>query len=91
MTKYMVAFSVFLVVCVGLSLWRVDYLTKQNARLESEKNTCLEEKENYKNAQVSSSRLIKELRSEKAKLNTNIDCYNVALPEYVIRVFDKLK
>lgn len=91
MTKYMVAFCVILVVCVGLALWRVDYLTKQNARLEAEKNACIEEKENYKNAQVSSSKLIKELRSEKAKLNTNIDCYNVALPEYVIRVFDKLK
>ena len=91
MTKYMIAFSVFLVVCVGLSFWRVDYLTKQNARLEAEKNACIEEKENYKNAQVSSSKLIKELRSEKVKLNTNIDCYNVALPEYVIRVFDKLK
>ena len=49
MTKYMVAFSVFLVVCVGLALWRVDYLTKQNARLEAEKTACLEEKENYKN------------------------------------------
>ena len=87
----MVAFSVFLVVCVGLALWRVDYLTKQNAKITLERNTCIEEKENYRNAQVSSSKLIKELRSEKAKLNTNIDCYNVALPEYVIRVFDKLK
>lgn len=91
MTKYIAILCAFLAVCVGLALWRVDALTKQNARLETEKKACLDEKESYKNAQISSSKLIKELRSKKAKLNNNIDCYNVALPEYVIRVFDKLK
>ena len=91
MKRYLVTFCVILTILLGLAIWRLDYLTKQNTKITLEKKACLEEKENYKNAQVSSSKLIKELRSEKAKLNTNIDCYNVALPEYVIRVFDKLK
>lgn len=91
MTKYMVAFSVFLAVCAGLALWRVDVLTKENARLEAEKKACLDEKEGYKNAQISSSKLIKELRSERAKHTSVVDCHNYALPEYVIRVFDQLK
>lgn len=91
MTKYMIALSVFLAVCVGLALWRVDVLVKENTRLEIEKNECLEDKEEYKNAQVASSKLIKELRLEGAKQSPDVDCNNVALPEYVIRVFDKLK
>jgi hypothetical protein len=76
---------------VGLALWRVDVLTKENSRLETEKNACIEEREGYKNAQISSSKLIKELRLEKVKQTSDVDCYTVALPEYVIRVFDKLK
>lgn len=91
MTKYVVAFSVFLVVCVGLALWRVDVLTKENARLETEKKACLDEKESYKNAQISSSKLIKTLRSERAKQTSVVDCHTFALPEYVVRVFDQLK
>lgn len=91
MTKYMIALAVFLAVCVGLALWRVDALTKQNARLEIEKKACLEEKEGYKNAQVSSSKLIKKLRTERVKQSPVVDCSDVALPEYVIRVFDQLK
>ena len=91
MTKYIAILCAFLVVCVGLALWRVDYLTKQNARLEAEKNACIEEKENYKNAQISSSKLIKELRSERVKQTSVVDCYNYALPEYVGRVFEQLK
>ena len=91
MTKYIVALCVFLAVCVGLALWRVDVLTKENARLETEKNACLDEKESYKNAQISSSKLIKELRSERVKQTSVVDCYNYALPEYVVRVFEQLK
>ena len=91
MTKYIVALCAFLAVCVGLALWRVDVLTKENARLETEKNACLDEKESYKNAQISSSKLIKELRSERAKQTSVVDCYNYALPEYVGRVFEQLK
>lgn len=91
MTKYIVALCVFLAVCVGLALWRVDVLTKQNARLETEKNACLDEKEGYKNAQISSSKLIKELRSERVKQTSVVDCHTFALPEYVIRVFEQLK
>ena len=91
MTKYMIALAVFLAVCVGLALWRIDCLTKENARLEIEKKACLEEKEGYKNAQVSSSKLIKKLRTERVKQSSAVDCSDVALPEYVIRVFDQLK
>lgn len=91
MTKYIVALCVFLAVCVGLALWRVDVLTKENARLETEKNACLDEKEGYKNAQISSSKLIKELRSERVKQTSVVDCHTFALPEYVIRVFEQLK
>ena len=91
MTKYIAILCAFLAVCVGLALWRVDALTKQNARLETEKKACLDEKESYKNAQISSSKLIKELRSERAKQTSVVDCYNYALPEYVVRVFEQLK
>jgi hypothetical protein len=91
MTKYIAALCVFLAVCVGLALWRVDVLTKENARLETEKNACLDEKEGYKNAQISSSKLIKELRSERVKQTSVVDCHTFALPEYVIRVFEQLK
>ena len=91
MTKYIAILCAFLAVCVVLALWRVDVLTKQNARLETEKKACLDEKESYKNAQISSSKLIKELRSERAKQTSVVDCYNYALPEYVVRVFEQLK
>ena len=91
MSKYIVALCVFLAVCVGLALWRVDVLTKKNARLETEKNACLDEKEGYKNAQISSSKLIKELRSERVKQTSVVDCHTFALPEYVVRVFEQLK
>ena len=91
MTKYIVALCVFLAVCVGLSLWRVDVLTKQNARLETEKKACLDEKESYKNAQISSSKLIKELRKKALADKPVVDCFNSPLPEYVVRVFEQLK
>ena len=91
MTKYIAILCAFLAICVGLSLWRVDVLTKQNARLETEKKSCLDEKEGYKNAQISSSKLIKELRSERAKQTSVVDCDNYALPDYVVRVFEQLK
>jgi hypothetical protein len=91
MTKFMIALSVFLAVCVGLALWRVDALTKQNTRLETEKKACLDEKEGYKNAQISSSKLIKTLRSERVKQASVVDCHSFALPEYVVRVLEQLK
>ena len=91
MTKYIAILCAFFFFFVGLALWRVDFLRKENARLAAEKNACIEEKENYKNAQVSSSKLIKELRSERAKQTSVVDCYNYALPEYVGRVFEQLK
>lgn len=91
MTKYIIAIAVFLAIALGLSLWRVDNLTKKNTKLEIEKNTCLEEKENYKNAQISSSQLIKELRVKRVEQSPVVDCSNTPLPEYVIGVFSKLK
>lgn len=91
MTKYLVTFCVILTILLGLAIWRLDYLTKQNTKITLERNTCLDEKEGYKNAQISSSKLIKELRSEKAKQTSVVDCHNYALPEYVVRVFDQLK
>jgi hypothetical protein len=69
----------------------VDYLTKKNVTLEIEKKTYLDEMEGYKNAQISSSKLIKELQSAKAQSKTDTDCSDTPLPEYVTRVFDKLK
>ena len=86
--KYLV---IVLAVLAGLALWRVDYLTKKNMTLEIEKKTNLDEMEGYKNAQISSSKLIKELQSAKAQSKTDTDCSDIALPEYVVRVFDKLK
>lgn len=91
MTKYVVALSVFLTVCVGLALWRIDCLTKENTTLEIEKNECLKDKEGYKNAQVASGKLIKELRLERTKQSAVVDCSDTPLPEYVVRVFDQLK
>lgn len=86
--KYII---IVLAVLAGLALWRVDYLTKENVTLEIEKKTYLDEMEGYKNAQISSSKLIKELQSAKAQSKTDTDCSDTPLPEYVIRVFDKLK
>ena len=91
MTKYLVTFCVVLTILLGLAIWRLDYLTKQNTKITLEKKACLDEKEGYKNAQISSSKLIKELRSERAKQTSVVDCHNYALPEYVVRVFDQLK
>lgn len=91
MTKYIVALCVFLAVCVGLALWRVDVLTKENARLETEKNACLDEKEGYKNAQISASIKIKELRQKALADKPVVDCYNSPMPQYVVRVFEQLK
>lgn len=78
-------------ILTGLALWRVDYLTKKNVTLELEKKTYLDEMEGYKNAQISSSKLIKELQSAKAEHKVDADCSDTPLPEYVTRVFDKLK
>ena len=78
-------------VLLGLACWRIDALTKQNAVLETEVKTLIKEKESYKDAQISSSKLIKELRIERAKQSPNVDCSSIALPEYVVRVFDQLK
>jgi cell division protein FtsB len=86
--KYIV---IVLSVLVGLAFWRVDYLTKQNTTLELEKKAYLQDMEGYKNAQISSSKLIKELQSAKAQSKTDTDCSDTPLPEYVTRVFDKLK
>ena len=86
--KYIV---ILLSILVGLAYWRVDYLTRQNTSLEIEKKTYLDEMEGYKNAQISSSKLIKELQSAKVQSKTDTDCSDTPLPEYVIRVFDKLK
>ena len=86
--KYIV---IVLSILVGLAFWRVDYLTRQNTSLEIEKKTYLDEMEGYKNAQISSSKLIKELQSAKAQSKTDTDCSDTPLPEYVVRVFDKLK
>ena len=86
--KYII---ILLSVLVGLAFWRVDYLTRQNTSLEIEKKTYLDEMEGYKNAQISSSKLIKELQSAKVQSKTDTDCSDTPLPEYVIRVFDKLK
>ena len=91
MTKYIAILCAFLAVCVGLALWRVDYLTKQNARLETEKKACLDEKESYKNAQISASIKIKELRQKALADKPVVDCYNSPMPEYVVRVFEQLK
>lgn len=86
--KYII---IVLAILAGLALWRVDYLTKKNVTLELEKKTYLDEMEGYKNAQISSSKLIKELQSAKAQSKTDTDCSDTPLPEYVVRVFDKLK
>ena len=86
--KYII---ILLSILVGLAFWRVDYLTRQNTSLEIEKKTYLDEMEGYKNAQISSSKLIKELQSAKAQSKTDTDCSDTPLPEYVVRVFDKLK
>lgn len=91
MTKYIAILCAFLAVCVGLALWRVDVLTKQNARLETEKKACLDEKESYKNAQISASIKIKELRQKALADKPVVDCYNSPMPEYVVRVFEQLK
>ena len=91
MTKFLIGLVVALGVCLGLALWSRDGLIKENAKLIEEKNQCLEDKEGYKNAQVASSKLVKELRSERAKQSSVVDCSNYALPEYVTRVFEQLK
>ena len=84
-------FALIMIGLVGLAYWRIDYLTRQNATLKAERDVCLNQREEDKNAQISSSKLIKELRSSKAQPTSVVDCDNVALPEYVVRVFDKLK
>ena len=98
MNKVLFTLCVVLALLFGLALWRLDYITdvknKINVEKElclTEKKTCLNEKEEYKNAQISSGKLIKELRSNGIKSSANVDCGDVALPEYVVRVFDKLK
>lgn len=91
MTKYIAILCAFLAVCMGLAIWRVDYLTKQNARLEIEKKACLEEKEGYKNAQISSSKLIKELRQKAIADKPVVDCYNSPMPKFVVDELSKLK
>lgn len=55
---------------------------------------CLQEKDNYEIAQISSSKLIKELREKSTKVvskECNIDCYNIPLPDYVKQLFEQLK
>ena len=91
MTKYIAILCAFLAVCVGLALWRVDVLTKQNARLETEKKACLDEKESYKNAQISASIKIKKLRQKALADKPVVDCYNSPMPKFVVDELSKLK
>ena len=75
----MIALCVFLAVCVCLALWRVDYLTKQNTQLETEKNGLRMELKRRNENVLALSERNKELEQAVAIDKTGFDwSYNIA-------------
>ena len=75
MTKYIAILCVFLAVCAGLALWRVDVLTKQNTTLEIEKNSLTMEIERRNKDVLALSNRKKELEQAAANDEVNFDWY----------------
>ena len=93
MTKYLlIACAVLGAMCAFLYSG-YDNRGKEIARLETQIKALEMEKEGYKNAQVSSSEIIKSLRLEVAKLNNKpaVDCYNSPMPDEYRKLLGQLK
>lgn len=92
MTKYMIALCVFLAVCVSLALWRVNYLTKQNTQLETEKNGLTMELKRRNENVLALSERNKELEQAVAIDKTGFDwSYNIVNNPVIERLREQCK
>lgn len=66
---------------------------KEITRLDTLLQAVETEKEEYKNAQIASSELVKTLRLKVVELNDNdtVDCFNVVMPGEYRQLLDQLK
>lgn len=87
MGKYIL---ILILLCIALFSWAI-HERDNRITYENNYNSCLREKENYKNAQISSNKLIKELREEVSKNNNSMDCYNSPMPDSIRELLLKLK
>ena len=70
------------------------YIKYTNNALASEKEArkqCEQELKGAKDAEISSSKLIKELRKKAEQDTPVVDCYHSRMPDYVIEQLQKLK
>lgn len=93
MTKYLLIACVVLGAACAFLYNGYEGRGKEIARLETQIKALETEKEGYKNAQVSSSEIIKNLRLEVAKLNNKpvVDCYNSVMPDEYRKLLEQLK
>ena len=87
MGKYIL---ILILLCIALFSWA---LKERDDKIKyiNYYNSCLKEKEDYKNAQISSSNLIKKLREEALKEKPTVDCYNSTLPDSFRELLSQLK
>lgn len=76
----------------------IKYVTQQLGAVKSELQTekaehkqCLQDLKGAQDAEISSSRKIKELRQKALADKPVVDCYNSPMPEYVVSELSKLK
>ena len=83
-----------LLVALSIIIFGGFYLKYLNNALDNEKvarKLCETQLKEKTDAQISSSKLIKELRKKALADKPVVDCYNSPMPEYVGRVFEQLK
>ena len=91
MTKYLLIACVFLGAVCAFLYNGYDNRGKEIARLETQIKALETEKEGYKNAQISSSEIIKKLRLAVAADKEPVDCYNSPLPAAYRELLNELK
>lgn len=67
------------------------YVTQQLGAVKSELKTCQKELKGAQDAEISSGKLIKELRQKALADKPTVDCYNSPMPDYVVSQLSKLK
>ena len=87
MGKYILILILLCITLFSWALWERD----NKITYKNNYNSCLQEKEDYKNAQISSSKLIKKLREEASKDKPPVDCYNSPMPDSIRELLINLK
>jgi hypothetical protein len=66
-------------------------ITQQLGAVKTELKTCQKELKGAQDAEISSSKLIKELRQKALADKPAVDCYNSPMPDFIVNELSKLK